>query len=140
MRETEMLEPTHTFEHIEVLGQAGWYSWNEEIYRLLFTDAYLFAAALLIMMMYVGFTLGSCSCTGSRVLLGMLSAFFNMAFAVGFSFGAVSLMGIKLNQICFFVPFIILGTAVDDMVVVTTFFDMNSRIPGQVRRPSTETV
>ena len=46
-----------------------------------------------------------------------------------FSFGMVSVFDIPLNQLCFTIPFVVLGVGVDDLLVVTTFFDESHELP-----------
>jgi len=87
---------------------------NEEVARNVEQDFPTFVAAFWLMLFYLMFTLGTCSCVGARpwlalsaliLLLGALTIGFNIALCLGFAFNTFVLM----------VPFILLGVDVNDM-------------------------
>ena len=100
-------------EHFEITYYSGPLL-DDEIARLVNGDAITFAAAFLLMLIYLMFTLGKFSCIGARpwlalsaviVLIGALAIGFSIALCCGFAF----------NSIVMLVSFILLGVGVDDM-------------------------
>lgn len=87
---------------------------DDELTRVISEDIPTFIAALVLMLIYLMFTLGKLSCIGARpylalsaviILLGSLSIGFSISLCAGFAF----------NSIVMLAPFILLGVGVDDM-------------------------
>ena len=89
-------------------------SFDDEINRVVFGDLPVFVLALIVMLVYLMFTLGKLSCIRARPWLA-LSAILVMlcSMAIGFSVGIC--VGAKFNTLAALVPFILLGVGVDDM-------------------------
>lgn len=89
-------------------------SFDDEISRVLLGDIPIFMMALLIMLLYLMFTLGKVSCIAARPWLA-LSAIWVMLCALFVGFSIAICTGTTFNTIVMLVPYILLGVGVDDM-------------------------
>ena len=87
---------------------------DDERSRVVSEDIPVFVGALLLMTIYLIFTLGKISCIGARPWLALSAVIILIgAIIVGFSISLCT--GFAFNLVVMMVPFILLGVGVDDM-------------------------
>ena len=89
-------------------------SFDDEISRIVSGDLPIFGLALMVMLVYLMFTLGKLSCVGARPWLAF-SAVLVMLCALAMGFSIAAMAGTTFNSIVMLVPYILLGVGVDDM-------------------------
>ena len=87
---------------------------DDEISRVVDNDTPIFIAAIIVMLIYLMFTLGQCSCVEASPWLAFSAVFLLIgALIMGFSISLC--LGATFNTIVMLVPFILLGVGIDDM-------------------------
>ena len=87
---------------------------DDEVTRTVSADIPVFGAALVLMLIYLMFTLGKRSCIGARPWLA-LSAVIILLGAIIVGFSTSLCLGFTFNSFVMLVPFLLLGVGVDDM-------------------------
>ena len=105
------------YEHYDENIEIFYYSdrlLDDEVSRTVSGDIPTFIAALVLMLIYLMFTLGKMSCIGARPWLA-LSAVVILLGAILIGFSISLCLGFAFNSLVMLVPFILLGVGVDDM-------------------------
>ncbi len=97
-------------------------SFSDETNRLVTGDIPIFLGALLIMAIYLSFTLGNrFNCVEIQTWIGSLSVLI-MLLAMISSLGLCGYFGIPSNTLVLLVPYILLGIGIDDMIIIMDSF------------------
>lgn len=102
-------------------------SFDDEVGRLVSGDIPIFAAGIMVIVIYVSLTLGPIySPVRSRVLLGAM-AVINVLLAVGAGFGLAAYLGVPFVSISSLLPLILLGVQVDGVIIMCDY--LGSELP-----------
>ena len=95
---------------------------EDEIGRVVSSDAQVYLAAILTMFAYLAFTLGDFTCLGARPWLAVVTIIV-MLMALITSYGIGCAMGYPMTSLVFLIPYLLLGVGVDDEIIIVEAVD-----------------
>ena len=102
---------------------------SDEIGRVVFVDGFVYLTAILVMALYLAFTLGDFTCIGARPYLAIVTVIV-MIMALITSYGIGLLLGFPINTLVFLIPYILLGVGVDDEIIIVEAVDSTEYLNG----------
>eukprot|EP01084_Bolivina_argentea_P009701 18094_1 len=97
-------------------------SLDDEIWRVIIGDIYLFILAFVLMIGYFILVLGSFDCIHARLWLALsIGTVLMVSLIIGY--GISIALGAELSLIVLLIPYVLLGVGVDDMVIIVHAYD-----------------